>query len=64
MLNERITVKISINEKDLEAVKLKYRQLSREIDERKGHESHLEHSISKLGIFLEDMLGTDLWRKY
>jgi len=59
---ESVTVKIY--DDDLEAVKKKYRQLFVEIEERKGHESHLEHSISKLGIFLEQMLGHNVWRRH
>jgi len=54
---------ITIYTDNLDAVKRKYLQLSREIEDRKGHETHLEHSVSKLGIFLGDLLGSKLWRR-
>lgn len=52
---------ITVYESDLDAVRKKYLQLSREIGARAGHESHLEHSVSKLGIFLQDIFGQKLW---
>jgi len=49
-------IEIKLYKEDLQAVRLKYLQLSREIEDRKGHESHLEHSVSKLGIFINDLV--------
>jgi len=43
---------------DHESVHLKYRQLCRELNEmRKGKESwgNIDHTISKLGIFITDL---------
>ena len=52
---------------EVEAVKLKYRQLAREIEDGASI-SDLEHSVSKLGIFIEGLLGYHegelVWREF
>ena len=54
--------------KDVKEIKRKYCQLGKEINtfpllDYQFHISNIEHSHSKLGIFLEEYSGTDAWRQ-
>lgn len=54
-------VELVCSSKDIEAVVKKYRKLAREIEED-APKGDLLHSVSKLGIFLENMMGRRAWR--
>ncbi len=60
---EYVTIKVYL--KDFEAIPKKYRQLGREIGlSDSNNRSDMEHSHSKLGCFLEDLFGSELWRRF
>ncbi len=55
--------KAQVNEQGLEAAREKYLQLGREAGLLpEPHRDNLEHTHSKLGIFLELAFGVERWR--
>jgi hypothetical protein len=58
-LRTEITIKCDL--KQLKTVRLKYLQLGGEIEDQESY-ANLQHSHSKLGIFLAEIFGYDLWK--
>ncbi len=54
-------ITITIGLAELKAARQKYLQLGGEIEDRDEY-PNLQHSHSKLGIFLAEVLGYDLWK--
>lgn len=51
-----MTDRIRVDLADLGDARRKYRQLVREIEQGKGHQTHLLHSAYKLGQFLDEAM--------
>jgi hypothetical protein len=57
----RTELTITCDLKQLKTARLKYLQLGGEIEDRASY-ADLQHSHSKLGIFLSEIFGYDLWK--
>ncbi len=60
-INTPLKITITFGLPELKAARQKYLQMGGEIEDKEGH-SNLQHSHSKLGIFLAEIFGYELWK--